>query len=127
MLLQPTSPVRKPGRLTQACDMLISRKLDSLVSVTASHAFFWTNRYEHATPMYDLSKRPRRQDFNVQNTPYRENGSIYLSTYDNFKRTGNRVSGKIGLLEMEDFESIEIDTPLDWKINEAIFENLKWD
>ncbi|MDB4052641.1 acylneuraminate cytidylyltransferase family protein [Octadecabacter sp.] len=123
MLLQPTSPLRRRGRLTEAFDLIRSSGCDSVLSVVEEHAFHWKNRN---TPVatYDPSKRPRRQDINSNEQIFRENGSIYVTTTEAFEDTKCRISGTIKFLQMTKEESYEIDEPTDWLINETLLKAL---
>ena len=53
-----------------------------------------------------------------------ENGSIYIFTRKHFKKTGNRLGGKIGYVIWPEEYSLEIDTPLDFKFTEQIYNDL---
>lgn len=123
MLLQPTSPVRKPGRLLEALEFLKTHNCDSVLSVVRDHAFFWKNR-DKPIPTYNPSKRPRRQDISIEDEVYRENGSIYVTKTKSFFESGCRISGDTRLFEMSQEESYEIDTPTDWLINEALLREI---
>ena len=119
MLLQPTSPLRFPGRLTEALDLIRSSGCDSVLSVVEEHAFFWKNQ---STPIadYDPLHRPRRQDVDSKKRKFRENGSIYVTKTEAFDKTKCRISGTVRLLEMTREESFEIDERVDWLVNKAL-------
>ena len=55
---------------------------------------------------------------------YIENGSIYIFTNNHFKKTNNRLGGKIGHVVWPEEYQIEIDTPLDFSIAETIYKSL---
>jgi CMP-N,N'-diacetyllegionaminic acid synthase len=123
MLLQPTSPLRLPGRLTEALDLISSSGCDSVLSVVEEHAFYWKN-HDTPVPSYEPSQRPRRQDIDSNERVFRENGSIYVTKTEAFEDTKCRISGTIQLLEMTREESYEIDEPTDWLINETLLKAL---
>jgi N-acylneuraminate cytidylyltransferase len=50
-----------------------------------------------------------------------ENGAFYINTVKNILKSGNRLSGKIGIYEMPEYTSVEIDEEDDWIIAEKIF------
>lgn len=123
MLLQPTSPIRFPGRLKDIIHCIEDSGLDSLVSVVEDHSFHWSNP-ERPEASYNPLARPRRQDICTEDRRYRENGSIYITKTEKFLETSCRISGKIGFFEMDQIESYEIDTEVDWVLNESLMEKL---
>ena len=69
---------------------------------------------------YNVSRRPLRQNFNGL---LMENGAFYISYIKNIKKTKCRLSGNIGIYEMPEYSSVEIDEKLDWFIAEHIFKS----
>lgn len=87
----------------------------SIISVAETKRFFWT---ENGYPVnYDYNNRPRRQDFKGILV---ENGAIYITTKEQFEKSGIRIGGKIGLLKMKEDTLYEIDEPNDWLIIEQL-------
>ena len=66
----------------------------------------WTNK-----------KRPNRQ---IMRNQFCENGAIYITKYLAFKKTKSRLSGKIGLYEMPEYLSLQIDSKFDLFLIEQI-------
>jgi CMP-N,N'-diacetyllegionaminic acid synthase len=122
ILLQPTSPVRRPGALAAAIRHFETTGADSLLSVCANHHFFWRNP-EEPEALYDFRNRPRRQDIAEQDRWYRENGSIYITRVATL-RQGNRLGGRIAMHCMTEEESWEIDSPVDLLITDALLKEL---
>jgi N-acylneuraminate cytidylyltransferase len=118
-LLQPTSPLRLPGSIDAAFRQFGDERADSLLSVVESHHFYW--RRDPVEALYDYRNRPRRQDIAPADRRYRETGSIYLSTVEAFRRSGNRLSGSIALFLMDELEGWEIDSEADFAVLEAMF------
>ena len=111
ILSQATSPFTLKSNYQEGINTLSSQKYDSVLSVVRKKSFYWN---ENGTPInYDYKKRPRRQDFSGI---FQENGAFYISTIENIKRSENRLSGKIGLVEMPEYSSIELDEKEDWAI-----------
>lgn len=115
MLVQATSPLTQSLHFSEALDQYFNNNYDSLITCVRSYRFFWN---ENGTSQnYDYSKRPRRQDFNGT---LMENGAFYINTVQNIKKDKNRLSGKIGIYEMPEYTSAEIDEPDDWFILENL-------
>ena len=117
-LFQATSPFTTSENIDEAMNQYFANGKDSIVSCTRSKRFFWS---ESGLPInYSYEKRPRRQEFQGF---LMENGAFYISKVKNILLYKNRIGGKIGLYEMPEYTSIEIDEPSDWIIAEKIFEN----
>jgi N-acylneuraminate cytidylyltransferase len=118
VLLQPTSPLRKPDDIDNAIDTLNAAGADSLVSCCRSYNFYW--RWEDGQLIsvnYDYRDRPRRQDFTPE---YIENGSIYVTKTEILKQHRNRLGGRISLYEMNPLDSLQIDTEEDFLLLEQL-------
>ena len=108
VLLQNTSPLRTSNHIDSAITSFFKNKYDSLLSGYNSHHFIWKSNNKTITPVnYNPKKRPNRQKFNNQ---FIENGAIYITKYKSFKTSKCRISGKIGIYEMPEELSLDIDT-----------------
>lgn len=110
MLLQATSPMRLPGTLDRALEAFVDLEVDSLVGVVETSPFLWRGGTGRPRPLYDPARRLRRQDLSDTDRVYHETGSLYVSTVGDLRRTGNRLSGRIGLFHMDELEGVDIDT-----------------
>ncbi|MBT4889931.1 MAG: acylneuraminate cytidylyltransferase [Rhodospirillales bacterium] len=119
MLLQPTSPIRKPRRLMEAIELFEKDQADSLLSVCPTHPFFWQNT-NNPVSLYNIDKRPRRQDVPLEQEMFRENGSIYITKTSLLRESSNRLGGAISMLEMDEEESHDIDSLTDFNIVETL-------
>lgn len=119
IFLQCTSPIRVSDAIDEAFAEFVSRKADSLLSVSPSHKFLWKrDRQGFGEPQnYDPHHRPRRQD--MEDT-YQENGSLYIFSRGCFERFGNRLGGRIALYVMGEESSYEIDSETDFLIVEML-------
>ena len=120
MLLQPTSPIRLPGSLDRAIEWFAKGTSDSLVGVVSEPPFLWRGPEESPTPLYDPPHRKRRQDMDAKDLAYRETGSLYLTTVEAFRASGNRISGRVGLYVMSATEGVDIDTLDDLALAETL-------
>lgn len=120
-LLQATSPLTKAIDIDRSILKIVVEEYDSTVSVVKTHRFVWSPEGEPVN--YNVFNRPRRQDFEGMLV---ENGAVYATTKKAFLDSNNRVSGKIGLVEMEEETFMEIDGLSDWNIIEnTIIQKLK--
>lgn len=115
ILAQATSPLTTSIDFQGALELFNEGKYDSLLSCVRTKRFYWN---EDGSPVnYDFKARPRRQDFDGM---CMENGALYVSTAGAIRKSGNRLSGTIGIYEMPEYTSFEIDEPDDWIITEKL-------
>lgn len=109
MLVQVTSPLTETSHFEEALKKYKETNFDSLLTCVRLYRFLWN---ENGTSInYDYNDRPRRQDFTGQ---LMENGAFYINTVGNILEFENRLSGKIGIYEMPEFTSFELDEENDW-------------
>ncbi|MEL1240156.1 cytidylyltransferase domain-containing protein [Flavobacterium flavipallidum] len=114
-LLQATSPLTTASDINAVLAKIENEKYDSALTVVNTHRFSWN---ADGTPQnYDVFNRPRRQDFEGLLI---ENGAVYATTKAAFVNSKNRVSAKIGLVQMPENTLVEIDSMTDWKIAEEL-------
>ena len=117
-LLQATSPMTTKHDINAVLDKIQKESFDSALTVVKTHRFAWNS---DGTPQnYDVFNRPRRQDFEGLLI---ENGAVYATTKAAYLQSKNRVSGSIGLVEMEETSYTEIDSNTDWQIVEQLLAN----
>lgn len=115
MLVQATSPLTESQHFTEAISIYQKGQYDSMLTCVRNYRFFWNE--DGTSKNYDYMNRPRRQNFKGE---LMENGAFYINTVSNILKSGNRLSGKIGIYEMPEYTATEIDEPDDW----IILENL---
>lgn len=123
MLLQPTSPFRKKEHLTEIRD-LYSNELDMVVSVGESqHSPYFTLFEENDLGFLENSKKGKYETRQSAPPVYFYNGSIYLINSKSLKREPLYKFSKVKKYVMSDLHSVDIDTPIDWIICEALIKD----
>lgn len=118
IFLQATSPLRRPYDIANAIQKLIDEGADSLLSLAPFGHFLWhVPGGELQSLNFDYLNRPRHQELSPL---YMENGSIYVFKPWVLRQLGNRLGGKITYYEMDPLSAIDIDTPADFDLCEAI-------
>jgi CMP-N,N'-diacetyllegionaminic acid synthase len=123
VLLQNTSPLRNSIHVQEAIKLLLAKKYDSVLSGFRSHRFIWKSKGKTVFPInYDPKKRPRRQEMAKE---FIENGAIYITKTKCFNKSNCRISGKIGLYEISENLSLEIDSKFDLELVNHILQDKK--
>ena len=112
---QVTSPMREPSDIKNGLLMAESGEYDSLFAATKTdQCSLWKRGKDGLESIgYDYKNRKRRQDNDIQ---YIENGSFYMFKPDSLKQHNNRMYGNIGIVEMDQWKSFEIDSIEDFKL-----------
>jgi len=107
VLLQATSPVRRPGDIDAAVALVVDGDYDSVFSAVPGHVWLWEERPDgmHSVS-YDWRSRPRSQD---QHPQLLEDGSIYVTRCALLRASGNRLGGRIGVHRMDVDSAIDLD------------------
>ncbi len=111
--VQPTSPLLRGPTIADAIRQAENQGLDSCLTVVDSRHLCWTGPTDDPTPLYT-------QRVNRQWLPplWRETGAVVVSRGDCLRRSGRRIGGRIGLLELPKAESVDIDDYDDWVVAE---------
>ena len=121
VLLQNTSPLRNSKHIDESVQLLLKNKYDSVFSAFKSHYFLWQKNSKKYRPInYSPKKRPNRQEMNDQ---FIENGALFVFSYKSFLKNKCRMSGKIGIYEMSEEISYQIDSKHDLNLIECIIKN----
>jgi N-acylneuraminate cytidylyltransferase len=120
-LLQATSPFRPVGIIDRALRKYQDEKLDSLVSlrkVPDHYNPYWTfieqeeGIFGTFAPGELIS---RRQDLPAA---YHRDGALYILSVESMRKTGKLLGPRLGGIEIESPELINIDSNSDWEIAE---------
>jgi CMP-N-acetylneuraminic acid synthetase len=118
VLIQATSPLLTSDDLERGIRRYEEGGYDSVLSVVRQKRFVWREDGDVAVPVnYDYACRPRRQEFDGLLI---ENGAFYVMSKAALLGSGCRLSGRIGLVEMDEASYFEIDEPSDWAIVEGL-------
>lgn len=121
ILLQPTSPFRRDEDIREALK-LYSPDIDMVVSVTEARANPYYNCFEaDSNGFLHISKGDggyvRRQD---APKAWEYNGAIYIINPQSLKRESLGKFTSRRMYPMDELHSLDLDTPLDWRIAELL-------
>ena len=120
-LVQCTSPFLKVKDLIKSYELIKNNSYEKncLISGYFLNRFIWKSEsnIENWIPInYEPKDRPRTQD----NSPlFAENGAFYAFGSSNYELTKCRIHGDVGIFEMDEIRSIDIDEKKD--LDYAIF------
>jgi CMP-N-acetylneuraminic acid synthetase len=123
VLLQPTSPLRRPGHVRQAVELLRSTGADSVVTVVEVPKHLspdYVMQIENGTlrPFLNEGARvTRRQDARAA---YSRDGTVYAFRRETLERFGSIYGDDCRPLVIPAAESLSIDTPDDWNDAERL-------
>jgi YrbI family 3-deoxy-D-manno-octulosonate 8-phosphate phosphatase len=121
VMLQATSPLRRPDDVQRAIETLIEEDADSLFSACTVHGFLWHREAGDLSSIgYDYRDRRMRQDGPED---LLENGSIYVTRRELLCATRNRLGGRIAVHHMEPLDSFQVDEPSDLVLMERLLSN----
>lgn len=121
MLLQATSPLRKPEDIIKSLELLHEKRGNAVISLTeCDHSPIWCNTLPEDGNM-DYFDRKEYKGLPRQALPvfYRYNGAIYLVTLKELEKENMFENGCYAYI-MPRERSIDIDTALDFLIAETI-------
>jgi CMP-N-acetylneuraminic acid synthetase/spore coat polysaccharide biosynthesis predicted glycosyltransferase SpsG len=119
LTIQPTSPLLSSETIEQIVDILKGNEIDTVITAVDNRHLSWTKDNESFVPKYN--KRLNRQYLPSE---YRETGAV-LATKRFCMSENNRIGDKVSLFEVDKFESIDIDSPIDWWVVEKLLKRKK--
>lgn len=119
VFLQCTSPFIDVDALDTAISRVKSGEFDSMFSARESYEFLWTeNKHGGLKGLnHDEHRRLRRQD---RSPNIVETGAFYVIDAKKFKKIEHRFVGTIGAQLVDEFRSLEIDTPAELQLAQLI-------
>ena len=118
VFLQATSPFIRTADLDAAIERVRSGASDVVFSAIPTYEFLWRPSRSGAVGInHDHSFRPRRQDRDPQ---YRETGAFYVMRAEGFRDAGYRFFGRVDIAEVDAVTAVEIDTPEELEIAQAL-------
>jgi CMP-N,N'-diacetyllegionaminic acid synthase len=122
VLLQPTSPLREANDIDNAVEIFIRGDFDSVVSVVETPHIFspqklYQERGQFLVPYCDDDARPIPE---AENRIFARNGPAVLVFEPSILETGSLYGARSAPYEMCQENSIDIDTPIDFKFAEYL-------
>tara|TARA_B100000900_G_C20497608_1_gene682321 strand:+ start:366 stop:1073 length:708 start_codon:yes stop_codon:yes gene_type:complete len=127
-LLQPTSPLRSSKHIDEACELLIKKNADAVLSICAcEHNPLWSNNLPEDLNLENFISTEVK-DLPSQKLPqyYRLNGAIYLINVKQLmlSRSLFLENNSFGYF-MDQQSSIDIDTNIDFQFAQFIHGSIK--
>lgn len=119
--LQPTSPLLRTSSLDKALEEFMRKQLDTLISVTNKPHLSWTLAEDGITKVPAYKERLNRQQLPPN---YLETGAFVISRRAVVSQN-SRIGEKVGVFELEERESVDIDSSVDWAVSEALLKRKK--
>ena len=120
VFMQCTSPFTTPEIVKQSVEKIYNEEYDSVITAFKTFRYYGELINEEYVPFRKVRKR--RQEMIPW---YCDNGAIYVIKGDVFKKVQNRYGGKIGIVEMTEEDSMEIDDPENWWLAEQLIKRKK--
>ena len=121
LLLQPTSPFRNDDDIRGAME-LYGSDIDMVVSVKAAAANPSYNCFEEDAEGFLCHSKGDGKYVRRQDAPpaWEYNGAVYVINPESLKASPLSRFRRIRKFVMDDLRSLDLDTPLDWKIAELL-------
>ena len=103
-MVQPTSPLLCFTSILDGIELIDGGRFDSVISVCKDTKYYWDINGKPIN--FELGNRKRTQE---QEVWFRENGAFYITTKDNFLENKILQNGSVGFIEMNEWESVDVD------------------
>ena len=128
--LRATAPLRGPARIKQGIDLLLRLGQNGASSVravskAAKHPYkMWKLEGDFIKPFLDEKQTGLKEPYNAPRqilpSVYQNNGCVNVFWTDTILKEDSMTGRKIAGFAMEDWESVNIDTPIDFLIAEQL-------
>ena len=105
LTLQLTSPLRSKNTLKKSFKLAMSKKYDSIISLTVNRGYFWLKMKNDRFKKY-LKIASRRQQ--ERNNLLEETGSVYLNNIKKLIKSKSVINGRIGAVITKKKEALDI-------------------
>lgn len=124
VLLQPTSPFRRPDDVKAALNIFERGSYEMVVTVNEAKTNPYYNCYKenkgYLEPLFENLNIVRRQD---APKVYECNGAVYVISVDALRKKDMGTFTKIGFVPMDLIHSVDLDSMLDWNYAEFLVKN----
>ncbi len=124
LLLQPTSPLRNTDDIDACLCLAMRQNAHSVVSVSEADTHpYWTYRLtkdQALSRFVDAEPIARRQDLPQA---FELNGALYFADANWLRSSGSLVGTETLAYVMAKERSVDLDTPLDWKLAELLLKD----
>ncbi|MFC3959078.1 cytidylyltransferase domain-containing protein [Halovivax cerinus] len=122
VLLQPTSPLRSSTHIDEAYELYTVQDADSLISAYPTTETRWRSTSNGAVQLNYEDESKRRQD---REPEYIINGAVYVTAVEAFLSSQELITGETVIYEMDEIDSIDVDTPFDLWLAEQVMTEWK--
>ncbi|WP_207369132.1 cytidylyltransferase domain-containing protein [Heyndrickxia coagulans] len=117
--IQPTSPLLKTETINKVIQALITNDYDTVLTAVDDRHLSWTKEGDYFLPKY--TKRKNRQYLPSE---FRETGAV-LASKRSVITPESRIGKNVSLYEVDKYESVDIDSPMDWWVAEKLLNRKK--
>jgi CMP-N,N'-diacetyllegionaminic acid synthase len=117
--LEPTSPLRTFQTIDRCIKTLLSESVDSVITVAETSSL--VGRIQNGQFQYLIKNQPRRRQ--DRKPLYKESSTVYATKTDVLLKWMSVIGKKLGAVVIPQEEAIDINTPLDFVIAEAV---MRW-
>lgn len=130
VILQPTTPLRRTEHIDLGIKKFLKAGTDTLVGVKEAFPPWWLFKPQKGkvVPFIEYKKGINAYNLERQQLPkiYQVNGALYVTKRNYLKRANSFINPRsCAYLLMNEESSLDVDTPLDFKIAEAVLKTRK--